>query len=86
MANNDMILYEAHKIRKIFTKEEAMQIMEGTLDVTKIFKNKEESPKRLMTALNGRPVYPDQNVRKEFMERASKLKEEVKAFREKYKI
>jgi hypothetical protein len=86
MANNDMILYEAHEIRKIFIKEEAKQIMEGTLDVTKFFEDKEKSTKRLMTALKGRPVYPDQNVKKEFMERASKLKEEVKAFREKYKI
>jgi gas vesicle protein len=54
--------------------------------VTQFFENKEESTKRLMDALKGRPVYSGQKEREEFMERVSKLKEEIKAFREKNKI
>jgi CRISPR/Cas system CSM-associated protein Csm2 small subunit len=49
---------EAGKICKIFNEEEAKQIIEGTLDVTKFFKNKEVSTNRLKAALKGRPVYP----------------------------
>jgi hypothetical protein len=49
---------ESGKTRKIFNEEEAKEIIEGTLDVTQFFENKEESTKRLMAALNGRPVYP----------------------------
>ena len=86
MQNNDIILKEAGKICKRFNEEEAKQIIEGTLDVTQFFENKEESTKRLMDALKGRPVYPGQKEREEFMERVSKLKEEIKAFREKHKI
>ena len=39
-----------------------------------------------MDALKGRPVYPGQKEREEFMERLIKLREEIKAFREKHKI
>ena len=49
---------EADKICKIFNEEEAKQIIEGTLDVTQFFKNKQDSTNRLKAALNGRPVYP----------------------------
>ena len=77
---------EAGEERKKFKEEECKQIIEGTLDVTQFFENKEESTKRLMDALKGRPVYPGQKEREEFMERVSKLKEEIKAFREKHKI
>jgi len=49
--------------------------------VTQFFENKKESTNRLMAALNGRPVYPGQKERDEIMQRASKLIEEVKAFR-----
>jgi hypothetical protein len=54
--------------------------------VTQFFEKKEESTKRLMDALKGRPVYPGQKEREELMERASKLREEIKAFRENHKI
>jgi hypothetical protein len=60
LENNDIILMEANKTRKTFNEEEAKQIIEGTLDVTQFFENKEESTKRLMDALKGRPVYPRQ--------------------------
>ena len=42
------------------------QIIEGTLDVTEFFENKEESTKRLIDALKGRPVYPGHKERDEF--------------------
>ena len=64
--NNDIILCEAHKVRKRFSKEEGKQIIEGTLDVTEFFENKEESTKRLIDALKGRPVYPGPKEREEF--------------------
>jgi hypothetical protein len=86
LQNNDIILKEAHRTRKIFNKEEAKQIIEGTLDVTEFFENREESTKRLMDALKGRPAYPGHKEREDILQRASKLREEVKAFREKYKI
>ena len=54
--------------------------------MTQFFEDKVESTKRLMDALKGRPVYPGQKEREEFMEKFSKLREEIKAFREKYKI
>ena len=75
---------EADKTRKTFNEEEAKQIIEGTLDVTQFFENKEESTKRLMDALKGRPVYPGQKEREEFMNRVSKFREEIKEFRLKY--
>jgi hypothetical protein len=49
---------EAGKIRKRFSEEEAKEIIEGKLDVTDFFEDKEESTKMLMDALKGRPVYP----------------------------
>jgi hypothetical protein len=54
--------------------------------VTKFFENKEESTKRLIGALKGRPVYPGHKEREDILQRASKLREKVKAFREKHKI
>ena len=54
--------------------------------MTQLFENKEDSTKRLMDALNGRPVYPGQKEREELLERSTKLKEEIKAFRLKYRI
>ena len=86
LPNNDIELWEAGKTRKRFNEEETKQIIEGTLDVTQFFENKEESTKRLMDALKGRPVYPGHKEREDFLQRASKLREEVKAFREKHKI
>jgi len=84
LQNNDIILMEAGETRKRFNEEEAKQIIEGTLDVTLFFENREESTKRLMDALKGRPVYPGHKQREDFLERASKLREEVKAFRLKH--
>ena len=60
---------ESNKIRKIFNEEEAKQIIEGTLDVTQFFENKEESTNRLMAALKGRPVYLGQKERFDFLQR-----------------
>ena len=54
--------------------------------MTQFFEKKEESTKRLKDALKGRPVYPGQKEREEFLQRVSKFKEEIKAFREKHKI
>jgi hypothetical protein len=54
--------------------------------VTEFFENKEESIKRLIHALKGRPVYPGLKEREDILQRASKLREEVKAFREKHNI
>jgi hypothetical protein len=54
--------------------------------VTQFFENKEESTNRLMAALKGRPVYPGQKERDDILQRGSKLKEEIKEFRLKYKI
>jgi hypothetical protein len=54
--------------------------------VTEFFENKEESTKRLLHALKGRPIYPGQKEREDILQRASKLREEVKAFREKHNI
>jgi predicted house-cleaning noncanonical NTP pyrophosphatase (MazG superfamily) len=77
---------EAGKERKRFSKKEGKEIIEGTLDVTEFFENKEESTKRLINARKGRPVYPSHKEREDILKRASKLREEVKAFREKHKI
>jgi hypothetical protein len=41
--------------------------------VTQFFVNKEESTKRLMDALKGRPVYPGQKERKDILQTASEL-------------
>jgi hypothetical protein len=49
--------------------------------VTQFFENKEESTQRLKAALKGRPVYPDQKERNQILQRKSKLKENLKAFR-----
>ena len=54
--------------------------------MTEFFKNKEESNKKLIDALKGRPVYHGYKEREEIMKRASKFKVEVKTFREKHKI
>jgi hypothetical protein len=77
---------EAGKERKRLSKEEGKEIIEGTLDVTEFFENKEESTKRLIHALKGRPVYPGHKEREDIFQRASKLREEIKAFREKHNI
>jgi hypothetical protein len=77
---------EAGKTCKRFKEEETKQIIEGTLDVTQFFENREESTKRLMDALKGRPVYPGQKEKEDILQRASNLREEVKAFRLKHKI
>jgi hypothetical protein len=86
LQNNDIILWEADKVRKRFSKEEGNEIIEGTLDVTEFFENKEESTKRLIHALKGRPVYPGLKEREEFRQKFSKLRDEIKAFREKHNI
>jgi hypothetical protein len=39
-----------------------------------------------MAALRGRPVYPGQKEREDILQRASKLREEIKEFRLKFKI
>jgi hypothetical protein len=54
--------------------------------VTQFFENQEESTNRLKAALKGRPIYPGQKEREEFMDRANKLREEIAAFRLKNKI
>ena len=54
--------------------------------MTEFFENKEESTKRLIDALKGRPVYPGLKEREDILQRASKFREEIKAFREKHKI
>ena len=77
---------EAGKNRKRFSKEEGKQIIEGTLDVTEFFENKEESTKRLIHALKGRPVYPRHKEREDILQRGKKLREEIKAFRLKHNI
>ena len=77
---------EADEERKEFSKEECKLIVEGTLDVKEFFENKEKSTKRLINALKGEPVYPGQKQREVILQRASKLREEVKTFREKHKI
>ena len=66
LQNNEIELWEAHKVRKRFSKEECKEIIEGTLDVTEFFENKEESTKRLIDALKGRPIYPGHKEREEF--------------------
>jgi capsule polysaccharide export protein KpsE/RkpR len=81
-----MTLWEDGNIRKKFNKREAKQIIKGTLDVTEFFENKKKSTKRLMDALKGRPVYPGHKEREEFREKFAKLREKIKAFREKHKI
>ena len=86
MQNNDIILKEAGKICKRFNEDEAKQIIDGTLDVTQFFENKEESTNRLKNALKGRPVYPGQKEREEFMKRVKLLEEEIKECRLKYNI
>jgi hypothetical protein len=39
-----------------------------------------------MDALKGRPVYPGDKEREEFLQRGEKLKEDIKAFRLKHNI
>ena len=77
---------EAGMTRKEFNKEETKQIIDGTLDVTQFFDNKEDSTKRLMDALKGRPIYPGRKERADIVLRGIKLREEVEAFRLKHKI
>ena len=84
--NNKIILNEAGEIRKVFSAKEAKQIIEGKLDVTKFFKNKEDSTNRLNYALKGRPVYIGKKEIDDILQRAINFREEVKAFRLKYKI
>ena len=84
--NNDITLMEAGETRKRFNKEEAKQIIEGTLDVTQFFNNKEESTNRLKAALRERPVYPGEKEKKEILDKGKKLREEIKAFRLMHKI
>jgi hypothetical protein len=64
---------ESGNERKKFNEEETQQIIEGTLDVTQFFEDKEESTNRLMTALKGRPVYPGQKEMDDIVLRAKKL-------------
>jgi hypothetical protein len=45
-----------------------------------------ESTNRLKAALKGRPIFPGQKERDEIVERASRVREEVEAFRLKYRI
>jgi hypothetical protein len=45
--------------------------------VTEFFENKEESTKRLIDALKGRPFYPGQKERDDFLQRVKKFREEV---------
>ena len=54
--------------------------------MTEFFENKEDSTKRLMNALKGRPVYPGDKEREDLLQIASILREEVNAFRLKHKI
>ena len=54
--------------------------------MTQFFENKEESTKRLMDALKGRPVYPGQKEREDILERGIKFREEIKEFRLKFQI
>ena len=54
--------------------------------MTQFFENKEESTKRLMDALKGRPVYPGHKEREDLLQRGKKLRKEIKAFRLKHKI
>ena len=77
---------EANKVRKKFNWEEAKHIIEGTLDVTQFFQDREESTNRLKAALKGRPIFPGQKEREDILERASRVREEVQAFRIKYRI
>jgi hypothetical protein len=51
---------ESGECCKEFNEEEVKEIIEGTLDVTEFFENKEESTIRLREALKGRPFYPGQ--------------------------
>ena len=80
------MLMEASNFRKIFNQKEVKQIIKGTLDVTQYFQDKEDSTQRLKVALNGRPIFPGQKEREDIMDRACRVREEVKAFRLKYKI
>ena len=84
--DNKIILFESHEVCKKFNEEQAKQIIEGTLDVTQFFKNKEESTTRLKAALKGRPVYPGQKERDDFFQRVSEFKEEIEAFRLQHNI
>ena len=49
--------------------------------MTQFFENQDESTNRLKAALKGRPIFPGQKEREEILERANRLREEVKAFR-----
>ena len=85
MTNDDIILKEAGELCKIFSEEEAKLIRDGKMDVkyvAQFFENKEESIKRLVAALKGRPVYPGLKEREELLKRGKKLREEILAFKE----
>ena len=84
--SDSIILFEADVKRKHFIEEEAKQVVDGSLDVTEFFENKEESTKRLLDTLKGRPIYPSKKEREEFLQRGKKLREEIKAFRIKHNI
>ena len=43
--------------------------------MTEFFENKEESTKRLIDALKGRPVYPSLKEREDILQRAKMLRE-----------
>ena len=88
LKNNVIVLKEAGNGVKAFNEEEAKLIREGKKDVTyltQFFKNKEESEQRLNYALGGRPIYLEKEMR-EMVERGKKLRESIRAFREKHNI
>ena len=76
MKNGDLVLKEAGKLCKRFTKEEAKLIREGDLDVTQFFVNKVDSKQRLREALRGRPIYPEKEM-EEIVQKGKELREEI---------
>lgn len=76
MKNGDLVLKEAGKLCKRFTKEEAKLIREGDLDVTQFFVNKVDSKQRLLEALRGRPIYPEKEM-DEIVQKGKELREEI---------
>ena len=83
MKNGDLVLKEAGKLCKRFTKEEAKLIREGDLDVTQFFVNKVDSKQRLLEALRGRPIYPEKEM-DEIVQKGKELRKEIEAFRKKH--
>jgi hypothetical protein len=83
LKNGDLVLKEAGKLCKRFTKEEAKLIREGDLDVTQFFVNKVDSKQRLLEALRGRPIYPEKEM-DEIVQKGKELREEIEAFRKKH--